>query len=135
MNPTNAQPQKSRLPEIIALVLIVAAAGYYFYTSSGSNNSGASFTVTDASSSVGADVLNLLNQIQSLQINTTLFQSPVYQSLTDFTVQVPTEPIGKSNPFATGAATGNPNPESAASSSLTAVSSAASASPSASTGQ
>jgi len=106
MNQTNAKNQKSFLPQIIAIVLVVGAIGYYFYSSSNSNNSSnSSFTVSTATSSVGAYVLGLLSQISSLQINTALFQSPVYQSLTDFTVQVPPEPIGKANPFQTGGVT------------------------------
>lgn len=108
MNPINTKAQTtSRLPEIIAILLVVAAIGYYFY-SSGSNNSGSSsFTVSTATSTVGGNVLDLLNQIHSLNIDTSFFQSPVYQSLVDFTVQVPPEPIGKPNPFVVGGATVN----------------------------
>jgi len=101
----NTKPQNSHLPEIIAIVLVVAAVGYYFYSSSSSNTTtSSSFTVSTATSSVGASVLALLSQVSSLKIDTSLFQSPVYQSLTDFTQPIPTEPIGKSNPFVVGGA-------------------------------
>ena len=117
MNPINAKNQtSSRLPEIVAILLVVVAIGYYFYSGSGSNSStSTSFVVSNATSSVGEDVLNLLNQIHSLKIDPSLFQSPVYQSLTDFTVTVPPEPIGKSNPFVSGGAGAFPASSSATS--------------------
>ncbi len=96
--------QKSRLPEIIAILLVIGAIGYYFYSSGSNGSASSSFTISSATSSVGANVLGLLNQIHSLKIDASLFQSPVYQSLNDFTVQVPPEPIGKSNPFVAGGA-------------------------------
>lgn len=47
-----------------------------------------------------AEVLNLLNQIQSLHIDASLFQSPAYQSLVDYTVPIPDQNVGRPNPFA-----------------------------------
>lgn len=108
MNSINTKNQTSRLPEIIAIVLVIGAVGYYFYSSSHSSTStSSSFIISTATSTVGSDVLNLLNQIHSLRIDTNLFQLPVYQSLTDFTVPIPPEPIGKANPFASGGVISN----------------------------
>ncbi len=50
--------------------------------------------------SIGADVLGLLNQIQSLKIDSSIFRSAVYKSLQDFSVEVPPEGVGRDNPFA-----------------------------------
>lgn len=49
---------------------------------------------------VGARVLVLLNQINSLKIDKTLFSDPAYLSLRDYTIQVPSLPVGRANPFA-----------------------------------
>jgi hypothetical protein len=99
MNQSNPKNINSRLPEIGAIVLVLAAIGYYFYSGGSAPAASSSFTISSATTSVGTDVVNLLNQIKSLRIDTSLFQAPVYESLTDFSVMVPPESIGKSNPF------------------------------------
>jgi hypothetical protein len=99
MNNQKNKTENSRLPEIGAIILVLGAIGYYFYSGGSAAPTSSSFTVSSDNSVVGSDVLSLLDQIQSLRIDTTLFQSPVYQSLTDFTVPIPPENIGKANPF------------------------------------
>ena len=49
---------------------------------------------------VSARILNLLNQIQSLKIDTTLFKDPAYQTLVDYSVPIPPVDVGRPNPFA-----------------------------------
>jgi glucose-6-phosphate isomerase len=49
---------------------------------------------------VSARILNLLNQIKSLKIDTTLFTDPAYQTLVDYSVQIPPVDVGRPNPFA-----------------------------------
>jgi hypothetical protein len=93
----------SKMPAIIGILLVVCAVGYYFYTTSNAPvSSDSSLTLTTTSGgggSVGSDVLSLLSEIKSLNIDTSFFQTPVYESLTDFSVTIPSEPVGKSNPF------------------------------------
>ena len=45
-------------------------------------------------------VVKLLNEINSLKIDDSIFESAVYKSLIDYTVAIPEQNIGKSNPFA-----------------------------------
>ena len=94
----------SKIPAIIGILLVVCAVGYYFYsTSNAPVSSDSSLTLTTTTSGgngeVGSDVLSLLSEIKGLNIDTSFFQTPVYESLTDFSVTIPSEPVGKSNPF------------------------------------
>lgn len=49
---------------------------------------------------IGSQVMSLLTQIRSLKIDATVFQSAVYRSLQDYSVAIPTENVGRDNPFA-----------------------------------
>ena len=95
--------QKSKTPIIILIVVLILAGVAYFYYTGTPKDTSASLTTTaqnSAAAAEGAKVLALLNQISSLQIDTSLFTSPVYQSLVDHTVQVIPQNVGRPNPFA-----------------------------------
>jgi hypothetical protein len=99
----------SKLPAVIGILLVIGAAFYYYYSylpsATAPVSPDSSLTVTSSGTSapggavVGSDVLALLNEISGLNIDTSFFRTQVYQSLTDFTVTIPPEPVGKSNPF------------------------------------
>ena len=59
----------------------------------------ATLPVAGASSSVGADLLALLDKLDGAVLDTTLFTSPSYLLLEDFSTTIPTETTGRSNPF------------------------------------
>lgn len=90
----------------IAIVVIVAIAlGAYFYYKGTDSSSSASLLTASAAgdptqSGIGQQVLGLLSQIQSLRIDTKLFTDPGYQTLRDYSVQIPQENVGRPNPFA-----------------------------------
>jgi len=84
----------------IVIIVIVAGLGYFYFYGS-SNQSSATLTATsDANAVVGAQVLGLLNQIQSLNIDTTIFTDPGYRTLRDYSVVIPPVNVGRPNPFA-----------------------------------
>ncbi len=91
---------------IVAIVVVVLAAIGYFYVS------GSSAPTTGLTAQMSGDVglaeVNLLNQIQSIQINSGLFQSAEYLSLRDYTVEIPDQPVGRPNPFAPIPGVSNP---------------------------
>jgi hypothetical protein len=96
--------KKSSLTSTVIIVIVVAVAliAYFYYKGSGSSSQSSSLlsqTSTD-SSMIGNQILGLLNQIQSLRIDSTLFTDPGYQTLRDFSVAIPPENVGRSNPFA-----------------------------------
>tara|TARA_Y100001949_G_C15869466_1_gene278844 strand:- start:220 stop:621 length:402 start_codon:yes stop_codon:yes gene_type:complete len=61
---------------------------------------------TMVNSEIGREIVNTLNQLKVLEIDPEFFDDPVFQELTDFTVEVQERPVGKANPFAPG---NNPN--------------------------
>jgi hypothetical protein len=80
--------------------VLVIAAIYFFFTMSPSTSSSGLTVSSDSGATVGTQVLSLLNQIQSLRIDTTLFNDPAYLSLVDRTVAVPAVEVGRPDPFA-----------------------------------
>lgn len=97
------QNPSSKKSIIIIIVCVVLAGLAYFYFAGTPKDDG-SFVTTDANASseaaiAGAQILSLLNQINSLKIDPALFKSPVYSSLVDHTVPIYPQNIGKKNPF------------------------------------
>lgn len=94
----------SKKPIIIAIVILLILGGYYFF-STGNPTDDATFVegttagVDSEASGRGAKILSLLNQISSLEIDSTFFSSPVYSSLVDHTVPIYEQNVGKDNPF------------------------------------
>jgi len=85
----------------LTAVVIIAAIGYFYL--SGSSTPAASSTLQSSgpdSAAVGTQVLSLLNQIQSLKIDASIFSDPGYQTLRDYSVVIPPENVGRPNPFA-----------------------------------
>jgi hypothetical protein len=85
---------------VISVILIVAAALVYFYFEGGATPFGGSLLQSQAGESVGSAELTLLGQIQSLKIDVSLFTDPSYETLKDYSVAIPTENVGRPNPFA-----------------------------------
>ena len=87
---------------ITAVVIILAVVGYFYYEGGVPLTSSAVETSQETSDAelAGQRVLNLLNQIKSLRIDTTMFSDPVYKTLRDYTVAIPQENVGRANPFA-----------------------------------
>ncbi len=87
---------------IIVAIIVIALIAYFYYKGNGSSSNSTSLltqTSTD-SSIIGSQILGLLNQIQSLRIDASLFADPGYQTLRDFSVAIPPENVGRTNPFA-----------------------------------
>lgn len=86
---------------ILLVVIAVVLCAYFYYEGSGTAGSSLlSAPVGSDAGAIGTQVLSLLNQIQSLRIDSTLFTDPGYQTLRDYSVAVPPENVGRANPFA-----------------------------------
>lgn len=92
---------------IIFIIVILVLALVYFYFAGGEAPAATLLTGT-GSGGVGAVELSLLNQMKSLQIDTSLFKDPAYVSLIDYSVAITPQNVGRPNPFAP--ITGVPNP-------------------------
>jgi len=84
----------------MAIIVAVAVLAYFMFFSKPAVDESVLLTQPGGGEEVGLRVLNLLNQIQSLRIDATLFQSAAYRSLQDYTVEIPTDTVGRDNPFA-----------------------------------
>ncbi len=82
---------------IIAIALV---AYFAFFSGNGSTEAISSLESEQNNQVVGARVLSLLNQVQSLNIDVSFFQDQTYQSLQDYAVAVPPQEVGRQNPFA-----------------------------------
>ncbi len=95
------KPQPSSKKTLIAaIVAIVVLVLVYFYFSGSVPADTASALQAQSANVVGTRVLSLLNQIQSLRIDTRLFDATAYRTLVDYSVEIPETPVGRPNPFA-----------------------------------
>ena len=98
------QQTSSKKPLIIIIsIVILAGLAYFYFSGSPSDTSissvNSSTGETSEASIVGAKVLSLLNEIGSLRIDSSVFDSQVFKSLVDHTVIVPEQNVGRPNPF------------------------------------
>jgi hypothetical protein len=100
------QKPSSKGTYIAVIIIVLVAAGLYFYYQGVPNDSAISSLESSASpgssdaQAIGNRVLILLNQINSLKIDESLFNSTAYKSLVDYTITVPQQNVGRPNPFA-----------------------------------
>jgi len=87
---------------VIIVILIVAGIVYFYFEGDSAPAGVNSFLLGTPSSvgSVGSAELTLLNQIRSLKIDTSLFTTPSYTTLQDYSVAIPQQAVGRPNPFA-----------------------------------
>jgi len=93
--------QSSKKPIlIIVAIVIIAALGLFYYMGGDTVEEGSLLGESPENEQVGMRVLSLLNQIESLRIDTSLFTGATYQTLVDFSVTIPPKNVGRPNPFA-----------------------------------
>ena len=92
--------QKYKKWIIIAAVLIISFIIYStFFTGSREDDLLTSSVQQSSAEIVGSEIINALNQIESLKLDRDIFDDPVYRSLKDKSQDIAPEPIGKPNPF------------------------------------
>ncbi len=87
---------------VIIILVVLAGFAYFYFTGDPTDPSAlAPEASPEAAASVAeaAHVLSLLNQIQSIHIDTKFFESTVFKSLVDNMVVVPEQNVGRPNPF------------------------------------
>ena len=98
----NNQPQpagsKVKTYGVIAIVVLVFVL-IYFYSSGGAPAAG-NIVAGTSYGSIGSSELDLLNQVRSMRIDTSLFSDPAFLSLQDYSVAIAPEGVGRPNPFA-----------------------------------
>lgn len=110
------QQQSSKKTFLVVILIIILALGAYFYfkgdpsDSSTSSLEAENSPVSADAQAVGVRVLSLLNQINSLKIDASIFDSAVYKTLVDYTITIPEQNVGRPNPFAPIAGSAPQNP-------------------------
>jgi hypothetical protein len=91
----------SQTQKLIFALIIFVAAGFIIYNSFFNSGSGAlSSTATSTISTDGQNVVDLAYKINTISIDASLFSSPLFLNLTDFSSPLLSEPQGRPNPFA-----------------------------------
>jgi hypothetical protein len=79
---------------VIAVILVII--GLFVYKSFFSSSAAVDDTATAA---VGSDVIALNARLQTVTLSQTVFTTPAYKALIDFTTPIPVQPVGRANPF------------------------------------
>ena len=85
---------------MVIIGVVVLAIVYFYFSGSAPVTDSISTLQTQSANAVGTRILSLLNQIKSLHIDTSIFKDPAYQTLVDYSVEIPPLPVGRPNPFA-----------------------------------
>jgi hypothetical protein len=99
------QQSSSKTTAIVFIIILAIGGLWYFYTTgTPSDDSISSVDINipaggSDSGAVGSRALVLLREISSLKIDPDFFKGAVYKSLLDYSVEVPTQNVGRPNPF------------------------------------
>lgn len=95
------QPSSKKTTISIIIIVVMAALAYYFFTKGNDAPEGALVQQsTPQADAVSARILSLLNQVSRLEIDTDIFDDPVYNTFRDRSIQIPPVEVGRPNPFA-----------------------------------
>jgi hypothetical protein len=82
---------KNSLIALVVVVLVFAGYKYFF--------GGQPVILDPASQNIGNDVVELNQRLQTVNLDRTIFSSPGYRALIDFSTVVQDQPKGRPNPF------------------------------------
>lgn len=87
---------------IIGLVIVVGAGYFAVAQYAGIAHGQSSLLVAQSSSNVSADgaqVLALLNRLQGIKLDGSIFSNPNFTALQDWSVDIAPQTVGRSNPY------------------------------------
>jgi hypothetical protein len=93
---------KKNLVLVIILVALILGAAWYLQSRDAAEAPGeVTRTVNDQTvGAIGADILTALNQLNTLKLDRSLFQSRLFLKLRDFSRPIEPQVVGRPNPFA-----------------------------------
>ncbi len=81
-------------------IVIVLGLFYYFTYFSGESDTPILTSSADTTAlQTSQALLATLNSLHTIKLDNTIFQDPVFTSLTNFGVVIPLQPVGRRNPF------------------------------------
>lgn len=95
----NNNNKGSKTPYIILTIVVIFLVLAYLYWSGTKVPDSLTLDVSIDTQAVGSRVLRLLNEIDSLHVDSSLFSDSSYKTLRDYTVDIPSLPVGRPNPF------------------------------------
>jgi len=87
------QNNKSLILAVVVFIIAIIVYNMFLKPTQTTINEGV------ATEGIGNDVVALYQSLQSATLDQSLFSSQSYRGLTDFSVAIPPQPIGRTNPF------------------------------------
>jgi hypothetical protein len=81
---------------VFAIIIFLVAVGIYHFIFSANQTL---TTEGETSTNIGNDVIDLYQKIGAVKLDQHLFSTASYRALTDFSVTIPLQPLGRHNPF------------------------------------
>ncbi|MCK5059627.1 MAG: hypothetical protein KAR00_00560 [Candidatus Pacebacteria bacterium] len=78
-------------------LILIAAVIFWVYTVF---FRGAPKDFTQPTNLIGKSAIEMLNRLNSITLDGSVFSSPAFHELKDFELVLPEQPVGRSNPFA-----------------------------------
>ena len=95
--------KKNKIAVGVATVFLLIFAYYIFFSGSGTPSTDTSLvssvSESPADALVGGQILTVLSQLKSMQMDTTFFTKPNFVNLIDYSVELAPQPVGRTNPF------------------------------------
>ena len=92
--------KKGKTLILVAVIIVVAFIGYSLFFTGGTDNAALVLSPDDNQSQASRDLLALFAELSALNLNPAVLSNPVFVSLEDFSREIPSEPVGRTNPFA-----------------------------------
>lgn len=97
--------QIGNLKQFLTAVIILAVIGfgvYFLFLRGGGADTEIlfdEFGYPIEAQTVGQDLISLLEELQSVSFDSALFRSPAFVNLTDYAIDLGSQPKGRNNPF------------------------------------
>lgn len=85
---------------VVGLVLVAAFVAYSIFFTPDTSTPLSSASPAGTASPVEQELLSLLLELRSIELDTALFDDMRFRSLRDFSQELVPEPVGRENPFA-----------------------------------
>lgn len=85
---------------IIIGLIVVAFVAYTLFFTGAPQDALTTENIDPAESAVEQELISLLLQLRSIELDVALFSDTRFQSLEDFGQEIVNEPVGRTNPFA-----------------------------------
>lgn len=89
---------------IVAIIIIIVLFFIYSFFFGGEKDDSLLSSTSNGPISgadvIGSELIQALNEIETLDLDRSIFEDPIYRSLVDRSQPIPPEPVGRDNPFA-----------------------------------